>query len=345
MRIVHAAHYSLTRDGTEFFNCEFKFHTGLCQAGHYVYPFSINDRARANIFGSKNFGKGFANKCLLDCCRNVEPDLLLLGHAQYIKPETLGMLRQLHPRMKIALWYVDPIYPPHDYDHLFQKLPYLDALFVTTGGKHLDQFRQTACRVAFIPNPADNSLERLNLDEDRSKRAYDLVYIGSDKGRPDRRAFLQELKDKGESAGLRLGFAACLEYPAVWGQEKDQFLKKSLCALNLSDRNDIELYSSDRVVQLAGNGLCTFTPSTSGLQALYEANQEMMFFDSVDDLVMKVKRLIQYPDEAYLIAHAGRIKTHQCYSGRMIGDFMCQFTFNFPLPGVAWPYGQHFKST
>jgi hypothetical protein len=338
MRIVHAAHYSLTRDGTEFFNCEFKFHTGLCQAGHYVYPFSINDRARANMFGSKNIGKGFANKCLLACCRNVEPDLLLLGHAQYIKPETLGMLRQLHPQMKIALWYVDPVYPPHDYDHLFHKLPYLDALFITTGGAHLNQFRKTNCRVAFIPNPADSNLERLNLDEDHSKKEYDLVYVGSDKGRPDRRAFLQELKVKGAQAGLRIGFAACLNCPPVWGHEKDQFLRKSLCALNLSDRNDIELYSSDRVVQLAGNGLCTFSALAAGLQALYEPDQEMVFFDSLDDLVTKVKRLAQNPNEAYSIGHAGRIKTHQCYSGKTIGDFMCTFTFKGTLAGFVWPH-------
>ena len=335
MRIIHAAHYSLTRDGTEFFNCEFKFHTGLCQAGHYVYPFSINDRARANIFGSKNFGKGFANQCLLDCCRNVEPDLLLLGHAQYIKPETLEMLRQAHPQMKIALWYVDPVYPPHDYDHLFRKLSYLDALFVTTGGKHLDQFRQDACRVAFIPNPADINLERLNLDEDDSKKEYDLIYIGSDKNRPQRKVFLEELIEKAD--GLRLGFAACLDHPPVWGAAKDSLLQKSLMALNLSDRNDIPLYSSDRVVQLTGNGLCTFSAATSGLQALYEPGREMVFFDSLDDLVVKAKRLAQRPDEARAIGRAGRMKTHQYYSGKTIGDFMCKFTFNGSVSEFAWP--------
>ncbi|MEI8205662.1 MAG: glycosyltransferase [Kiritimatiellales bacterium] len=335
MRIVHAAHYSLTRDGTEFFNCEFKFHTGLCQAGHYVYPFSINDRARANIFGSKNFGKGFANKCLLDCCRNVEPDLLLLGHAQYIKPETLAMLRQSYPLMKIALWYVDPVYPPHDYEHLFQKLSCLDALFVTTGGEHLDQFRKTTCRVAFIPNPADSNLERLNLDEEHSKKEYDLVYIGSDKNRPQRRAFLEELARK--SNGLRLGFAACMDQPPVWGQAKDRLLRKSLMALNLSDRNDIALYSSDRLVQLTGNGLCTFSDAASGLQALYEPDREMVFFDSLDDLIVKAKRLAQRPEKACAIGRAGRIKTHQYYSGKAIGDFMCKFTFNGTLAGFAWP--------
>ena len=335
MRIVHAAHYSLTRDGTEFFNCEFKFHTGLCQAGHYVYPFSINDRARANIFGSKTFGKGFSNTCLLACCKNVEPDLLLLGHAQYIKPQTLGLLRQVHPQMKIALWYVDPVYAPHDYGHLFPKLPYLDALFVTTGGQHLDQFRKTPCRVAFIPNPADSNLERLNLDADHSKKAFDLIYIGSDKNRPERRSFLEALIQK--SDGLRLGFAACMNQPPVWGEAKDHLLRKSLMALNLSDRNDIALYSSDRVVQLTGNGLCTFSAASSGLQALYEPDQEMVFFDSLDDLVVKAKRLAQRPDEACAIGRAGRIKTHQHYSGKAIGDFMCTFVMNGTRSSSPWP--------
>jgi spore maturation protein CgeB len=109
-----------------------------------------------------------------------------------------------------------------------------------------------------------------------------------------------------------------------------------LCALNLSDRNDIELYSSDRVVQLAGNGLCTFSASTSGLQALYVPDQEMVFFDSLDDLVLKAIRLAQHPDEAFSIGHAGRIKTHQCYSGKTIGDFMCTYTFNVARSEGMW---------
>jgi len=322
MRIVHAAHYSFIRDGVEFFNCEYKLHTGLCQAGHYVYPFSISDRARVNILRSKRLGGNFANKCLIACCKNVEPDLLLLGHAQAITPQTLQALRRAHPQMKIALWYVDQVYLLRDYAHLFAKLPFLDAIFVTTGGDRLAQFRRDGCRAAFIPNPADENIERWKVDE-LHETDFDLVFIGSDRLRPERTALLEELAAKAD--GLRMGFAGCLGHPGVFGEAKDKMLKRTLLALNLSDRNDVFLYSSDRIVQLAGNGICTLTASASGLQALYAPDKEMVFYDSIDDLVAKAKRLVAAPGVAREIGRAGRVKTHACYSGKAVADFICKY--------------------
>lgn len=338
MRIVHAAHYNFTRDGLTYFSCEYKLHTGLCQAGHYVYPFPISDRARVNLLRSKRLGGSFANRCLVKCCKHVEPDLLLLGHAQAITPQTLQTLRHALPEMKIALWYVDPIYLLHDYAHLFDKLPLLDALFVTTGGDLLAQFRRDGCRAAFIPNPADANIERWRMDE-LQETDFDLVFIGSDRNHPGRRAFLTELAAKAD--GLRLGFAGCLGYPGVFGEAKDQMLKRTLLALNLSDRNDVFLYSSDRIVQLAGNGICTLTAASSGLQALYAPDKEMVFFDSTDDLVAKAKRLAAAPGLAREIGRAGRIKTHACYSGKTVADFICKYTMDdsawrdFPWAGYC----------
>jgi len=329
MRIVHAAHYSFSRDGGEFFNCEYKLHTGLCQAGHYVYPFSIDDRARVNLLRSKRLGGNFANRCLITCCKNVEPDLLVLGHAQSITPQTLQRLRQTHPQMKIALWYVDQVYLHRDYSHLFAKLPFLDAVFATTGGDRLAQFTRDGCRAAFIPNPADANVERWNIDE-LHETDFDLVFIGSDRLRPERRAFLEALTAK--AGNLRLGFAGCLGYPGVYGEAKDRMLKRTLLALNLSDRNDVFLYSSDRIVQLTGNGICTLTASASGLQALYEPDKEMVFFGSIDDLAAHARRLAAAPEHAREIGRAGRIKTHACYSGKAVADFICNYTLNDP----AW---------
>jgi hypothetical protein len=378
MKILHAASYSFTRNGSEYFNCEYKFHNGFVRAGHYVYPFSINDCARnSNLLRTKVLGKAAANRGLIECCRNIEPDFLVLGHAQYITPETLKTLRTTHPVMKIACWYVDPIYPPHPFEHLLEKLPYLDALFITTAGDLLRQFeafnnsdgetnscrtgfsgipeslcsrtatrsrirdacptksfKQSACRVAFIPNPADINIERWKVDEQTETR-YDLVYIGSDKNRPERQAFLVELDSL--TGGLRTGFAACLGRPPVWGAQKDAMLKGTLTALNLSDRNDVFLYSSDRIVQLAGNGICTFSAAATGLDALYESGKEMAFFSDVKDLAEKIRYYAAHPDEARAIGRAGRIKTHAAYSGHAIADFMCAFTFDEPRwKNFAW---------
>jgi hypothetical protein len=329
MRIVHAAHYSLTRDGSEFFNYEYKFHTGLCQAGHYVYPFSINDRARWNILKSKTLGKGFANKCLITCCKNVEPDFLLLGHAQYIRPETLAIIRQNHPAIKIALWYMDPVYPDifEDYSHIFPKIPYLDAFFSVVGGPNLQQFNQYDCRAAYIPNPVDRNIERLHVDR-MSNHEYDMIYIGSDKNHPERRQFLEELVRKG--AGLRFGFAGCLGYPTVWGGEVDDMIAKSLTALNYTIRNDVPLMTSDRIVRMMGNGICTLTPRSSHLQELYESEKEIIYFDSVDDLVSRINDFTAHPHKARLVGEMGRKGVFARYSANQIADYICKFTFNDP---------------
>lgn len=328
MKILHAASYSFTRNGSEYFNCEYKFHNGFAQAGHYVYPFSINDCARnSNLLRTKALGKAAANRGLIECCRNIEPDFLVLGHAQYITPETLKTLRAKHPAMKIACWYVDPIYPPHPFEHLLEKIPYLDALFITTAGELLIPFKNSGCRVAFIPNPADINIECWKVDE-QTETQYDFVYIGSDKNRPERQAFLAELENL--TGGLRTGFAACLGRPPVWGAQKDAMLKGALTALNLSDRNDVFLYSSDRIVQLAGNGICTFSAAATGLDALYESGKEMVFFDNVKDLTEKIRHYAAHPDEARAIGHSGRVKTHAAYSGLAVADFMCAFTFDEP---------------
>jgi hypothetical protein len=335
MKILHAANYSFTRNGSEFFNCEFKFHAGFSGNGHYVYPFSLNDCARmSNIFRTKGLGKAATNRGLIECCRNVDPDLLVLGQAQTITPKTLQALRETHPSMKIACWYIDAVYLPYPLGHLLNKIPYLDALFVTTAGDWLRPFKQSACRVAFIPNPADANVERWKVDE-QAETQHDFVYIGSDRDRPARQAFLAELAQL--TGDLRAGFAACLGRPPVWGNRKDAMLKSALMALNLSDRNDVFLYSSDRIVQLAGNGICTFSAATSGLDALYEPGKEMIFFENVKDLAEKIRYFAAHPDEARAIGRAGRIKTHAAYSGLAVTDFMCAFTFDDPRwKDVPW---------
>lgn len=330
MRIVHAAHYSLRRNGTEFFNCEFKFLNGLSQNGHYVYPYSINDRARDNPLGTKRLGIAKANRGLIETCANIRPELLLLGHAQYIKPATLAHIRTLLPHIKIALWYVDPVYQPKDYAHLLPKIPHLDALYLTTAGQALDQFRTNpSCQVQFIPNPADSNIERLQSDLDPNPKTYDLLFIGSDKGETERKAFLQALQTQAKDR-LKLKFAGCLGQPAVWGDAKERLLSQALMALNHSRRNDLELYSSDRIVQLAGNGLCTFSPASSGLQKLYRPDLEMVFYRDLEDLIRKATELARNPQRARAIGTAGRLRTHQDYSAKRIAERMVEIAFRRP---------------
>jgi hypothetical protein len=160
LRVVHAANYQFAKDGSVFFNPDMKMNQGLIQSGCFVYPFSINDRARMlSPTGSKTFGKGRANKALLRTCQNIAPDLLILGHAQYITRETLLAIRNEVPDIRIGLWYVDPLWVPEHIQHLHDRVDALDAIFTTTAGDLLKGLGRPGCPAAFIPNPVERSIE------------------------------------------------------------------------------------------------------------------------------------------------------------------------------------------
>lgn len=324
LRVVHAASYQMDKDGAAFFNCDLKFHQGLVQNGCHVYPFSINDRARMLSFlNSKTFGRTKANRALIRTCVNVRPDALILGHGQYITRQTLTAIREAVPGIRIGYWYIDPLWEPADVAHLNRRADLFDAVCCTTAGPLLQQFCRPGCPAAFIPNPVEPGVERLEAFRCDTPD-YDLVFLGRDKGAPQRRAFLERLR--AALPELRCGFFGCLGEPLVFGARKDEILSRSRMALNLSRRNDVDLYSSDRIAQLTGNGLLTLIQSGAGFESLY-SDEEVGFYDSFEDLVELVRYLKSDDELARSIAERGWRTAHAEYSSRAVAAFLLNLTF------------------
>lgn len=317
MRIVHAANLQLDKDGAHLWNQDQKIHHGLIRLGHFVYPFSINDRARMlSPTGSKTFGKTKTNRALVETCRNVHPDLLILGHAQWIGIETLEEIRRLLPEIRIGLWYVDPLWDEEPVRHLRERAPALDALFCSTGGPLLESFATPRCPAMFIPSAVDAGIECHRAYETPEEEiVHDLLFFGRDKGAPERRAFLEGLRDL--LPDLRLGFYGCLDQPLIMGREKERVIRRSKMALNLSRRTDVELYSSSRIAELMGNGILTLTPRGAGLEQLY-AEDEIVYYNDLDDLAGKVRHYADDDDARRAIARKGRERNHRDYSGTEI---------------------------
>ena len=334
LRVVHAANYQFAKDGLVFFNPDMKLHQGLVQNGCYVYPFSINDRARMlSPTGSKIFGKGRANKALIKACHNVAPDVLLLGHAQYVHRETLEAIRKELPEIRIGLWYFDALWVPKNIQHIHDRTSVLNAVFATTGGKLLESLSRPGCPSAFIPNPVDVCIERLRAFETVDPE-YDLVFFGSDKRAPERKQFLQGLVKQLD--GLRLGIFGSLGQPFVFGHEKEQILSRSRMALNLNRVSDVELYSSDRIAQLTGNGLLTLTAGGAGLESLY-SEDEIVFYSDLADVVTKIRALKQDDAECVRIAENGWRKAHEVYSARNVARFIIDLTLgNEDWKSIPW---------
>lgn len=337
LRVVHAANYQFAKDGLVFFNPDLKINQGLIQNGCFVYPFSINDRARMlSLIRSKTWGKGKANKALIRTCLNVAPDLLVIGHAQFITLETLQEIRRHLPEMKIAFWYFDALWDPKRIEHIYRRLEALDAVVATSGGKWLKSLSRPHCPAGFIPNPVEPACERLRAFENERPQ-YDLVFFGADKGAPERRAFLERLVTALPQA--KLGIFGSLGHPFAFGAEKDAILANSRMALNLNRRNDVELYSSDRIAQLTGNGLLTLTPSGAGLEQLYSTD-EVAYYSDVEDLAATVMRLKANDAEARAIAERGWRKSHLDYSSFNVVRFMLDLTYRNERYQSA-PWGRH----
>ena len=325
MRILHVANLQFCKQGAAFWNQDQKIHHGLIELGHYAYIYSVNDMARQlGWFGKRDLGVKQANQALIKTCLNIEPDLLLLGHAQLISRETIETIKKHLPHIKVALWYVDALWIDNKIQHLHDRADLFDALFCTTAGEPLTKISQGKCPAAFIPNVVHQDIENKQAFA-QDEHEHDLIFIGSDRNDPERQADLTSLKTNLDSS-IQFDLFGCLGNPPIFGKAKDNVMLSSKSALNLSRHSEMLLYSSSRVAEMMGNGLLTCTPRGADLEQLY-SEEEMLYYSSIDELSERLKDLLK-DDSWKTIAKAGWERNHRDYSAKNVAKFMLDFINN-----------------
>jgi len=329
MRILHVANFNLRKYGADLYATDRKITAGLQRCGHFVYDFSYRDVCRCeSLFRTTRFGSGQVNRRLIKACTLLRPHLLLLGHSELITADTLASIRKNQPEIKIGLWYVDALFHREKTAHLFARLASVDVVFATTGGTYLQEYASATSSGAFIPNMVDPAIE-----SEKSFAApaydYDFIFCGRDENDQQRQNFMTELK---RQAGkhLRCAFRGCLGNAPVTGAAYLDFLSRSKMALNISRRNDVTLYSSDRLAQLVGNGLLTFCPRVPGLERLF-SDAEVVYFDDLEDLLRKIVYYHSHDDACRTIAEQGRQRAHRCYNNERVCRFMLELLFDKPF--------------
>lgn len=337
MRIVHVANFTYNRYGDSFYNSDRKISAGWVRNGHFVYEYSLRDMARmGTIWRSKRFGAARAGADLLKICEQIEPDLLLLGHAQILSPDVLRQVRKRWPATRIALWYVDPLFYPDKLAYMAEFAPWLDAIFATTGGEWLERIPAPAVWRGYMPNPVDRSVESLENFR-RREFATELVFCGTVGDDVERARFMTSMAER--LADLPLGLHGLLGHPGVNGMNYLRVLEGARMGLNHSRRNDVTLYSSDRIAQLTGNGLLTLSPRVPGFEQLYR-DDEVVWFDSLDELVDQVRHFAAHPDHAAQVAEAGWLRAHECYSAERVARYMEEVILGLPL-SAEYPWRDH----
>lgn len=331
MKILHIANFGFNKQGTHFYSTDRKISAGLIENGHLVYDFSFRDMARmGTIFKTKKLGANWAGKEVLKIVDNLEPDLIVLGHLDLMKLSVLQEIKAKYPNIKMLAWYVDWLEEQHKVEYVSSVAQYVDAVFVTTAGatlKHLKE-RQQHTTFAYMPNMSSRSVECLKQFEIEQYQR-DLLFCGTVYKDPLREQFLLDLKQQLAQNKIKFDIFGAFGVSAVYGKDYYRILTGTQMGLNLSRKNDITLYSSDRIVHLTGNGLLTFSPRIPKFELLYSEN-ELVYFDHQADLAEKIHYYHQNREQANTIAQAGWQKTHQSFNAKRITQFMLETTFNLP---------------
>jgi len=344
--IVHAGSFTVGAKGGFQHNTAIKISNGLIRNGHLVLNFSERDVARSSsILGHSKFGRAAVNRALLDYCRQHQPDLLMLGHADMIAPATVTEIRNAVPGLRVLQWNVDPMFEPANVARIESKLGVVDATLVTTGVAALGGLRAGGRRVGFLPNPVDPSIER---GENHLKRdlPYDLLYACGHPTLPLRQVagkdwrmddFMAELL--AALPGIRPLLAGLRGRPRLFGDAYQQALESAALGLNISRRADWPLYTSDRLAQMIGNGMAVLTERASGYDTIF-SDDEILFFSSVDELVGKIRDAVARPERRQEIAARGRDSYIRLFNERIVARYMVDFAFGREDAALyGWPAG------
>lgn len=335
MKIVHASNFSLRENGANYYAMPYKLSNGLTRLGHFVFNYSDRDVANANLFRIRELGQGRANKKLIGVCHEVEPDLLLLGHCSLITPETVSAIRTAHPNIRIAHWNCDGLFVEKNLTRLQALAPLVDMSFVTTAGEGLRQVTRDGGRASFMPNPLDRAIESFRVFE-RNDVENDLVFLtGFNSYDKEKLEICDAIKAR--LPDLKFDVRGLYGVPGVYGSEVFDVLANAKMGLNISKRNDVYLYSSDRMAQLMGLGILTLIDKRTRFDEIFGPD-ELVTYNGVDDLIGKIDYFRKHDDERKRIAENGWRRAHEIFSETVVAQWLLDRAFDRPLSQTyAWP--------
>jgi len=311
-----------------------KLMCGAIRNNWRLCEYSDRDMARLLApLGIRALGGVIANKKLVKCAKNFRPDVMLLGHCDYITNETLYEIRRLLPDIKIAHFNVDPIWQAPTRAQIAERMDSCDGVFVTTAGEELKTWLTGKNFMAYMPNPSDPSMEHGDNSR-KTEFRRDLFFAGNPRPSDPRWQLLAELLPKidgklklelfgsGKLEGVKLDLS-----PSIWGARYEEVLSTSKMSLNLNRKEGDMWYSSDRIAHLMGYGILTFQSDKNQMDRFFTP-EETVYFSEAGDLAEKILYYQTHDEARRKVAAAGRAKYHRIFSGERVLKFMVETLYN-----------------
>ena len=331
LKILHVTNFNERHNGRLFYNTGKRINNGFIRLNHSVLEFSDRDivsyyRSLNDINGSKRL-----NKKLIDVISNYVPDLLILGHADLIKKDTLLYIKKNYPHIKIAQWFLDRMDTQwiSNKKRFLDKIDIMDASFCTTEPRSLNLPNKH--EVFYIPNPVDHSFERLENYNNTSFN-NDVFFAMSHgvhrgvlkRGKFDEREnFINKLIKV--TPNVRFDLYGMNGVQPVWADNYLLAISQSKIGLNLSQGKPAKFYSSDRFAQLIGNGLLVMVDQKTKIGNFFNKN-EIVLYKNINDLSEKIIKFSNDNKLRCKIAKRGRDKYFKYFNSTIVADFIIKKT-------------------
>jgi glycosyltransferase involved in cell wall biosynthesis len=335
LKIIHITNFNNRFEGRLHYNTGKRINNGLIRNGHNVLSISDRDILNRNKSLNDLNGYKFLQKTTINNIKSFKPHLVILGHADSISLETISFMKSYG--IKIGQWFLDPVgkNTPDDLKNkqrLLNKSQYIDSTFLTTDPNVLNF---DTPNTYFIPNPADEAFETLNNFENDPE--YDLFFAMSHgvhrgvlkSGKFDNREiFLKKLIKSNKD--INFDFYGINNREPIWGNDFLNRISNSSMGLNLSRGEPVKYYSSDRIVQLMGNGLLTFIDIKTCYNDFF-SNKEIITYKNISDLSYLLKKYKKDVKQRKLIAKNGKMKYMKYFNSNIVSKYIVDKTMGFKI--------------
>ena len=335
LKIIHITNFNRRFNGRLQYNTGRRLNNGFVRLGHNVLTISDRDIIHENKKILDIGGKNSLQNTIIENTNNFKTDCLILGHVDAITEETLQIIKEKNKKLRICQWFLDPLGKEGpDYQknnkRILDKVNCMDATFLTSCPSVLSTKIDNSY---FIPNPSDPSFEILKNYE--SNCQSDVFFAMSHgvhrgelkKGKFDRReVIINGLRKKNKK--INFDIYGMNNIQPIWGDKFINAISNSRMGINLSRGEPIKYYSSDRIVQLMGNGLLTFIDKKTRYNDFFSKN-EMIFYNDLDDLGYKLNKYKKDNKIAKKIAQNGRTAYINKFNSTIVADFILSKTLGY----------------
>ena len=163
IKILHITNFNYRFSGRLHYNTGRRINNGFIRLGHNVLTISDRDITHTNKTLTDPNGSKFLQNYIIRAYENFKPNIIILGHADSVKAETLQILKNKDNSLKVSQWFLDPLGEKGpDYlknkNRILDRSHVIDKNFLTTDPKSLNFNIPNSY---FIPNPCDESFESL----------------------------------------------------------------------------------------------------------------------------------------------------------------------------------------